>query len=403
MSMTSTDACRRSARILLLVCQPSDSPIERGAWYVWDGFCPSRETGGMTRNCVLFRVDGTKAQGWESFSRCLTFAYALQRRRRPCHFLARLEPSLLGTLVKRGENQWLSAEAPVGTSEDLEDITREIRRLRPSAVIVDDPHCSPEYLAEFIALGPLVLCLDGEASYRFPSQMVVHPQLHKSASDYDVCPGSQVLAGPRYAVVRPGIRRIRPIRGQEPPEPFRAVVALGDDPGNWTSRCVKALMAVKLLNRIDILARPGHPKLKQWEELAEANKGSVTVATETLDQSRRISRCHFAVAEADTGALELACVGVPMLLVVQNELFWPTAQRLEEEGAANLLGWHEAVKESSIRMAAENLLKDAGERRMMARAGRALIDGRGPDRLVTALEIMLHPSRTVDLDLREAA
>jgi hypothetical protein len=27
----------------------------------------------------------------------------------------------------------------------------------------------------------------------------------------------------------------------------------------------------------------------------------------------------------------------------------------------------------------------------MSRCGRKLIDGRGPDRLVTALEIMLHP------------
>jgi hypothetical protein len=33
----------------------------------------------------------------------------------------------------------------------------------------------------------------------------------------------------------------------------------------------------------------------------------------------------------------------------------------------------------------------------MARCGRQLIDGRGPDRLVTALEVLLHPSRQVAL------
>jgi hypothetical protein len=33
----------------------------------------------------------------------------------------------------------------------------------------------------------------------------------------------------------------------------------------------------------------------------------------------------------------------------------------------------------------------------MSRCGRQLIDGRGPDRLVTALEILLHPSRQVEL------
>jgi spore coat polysaccharide biosynthesis predicted glycosyltransferase SpsG len=164
---------------------------------------------------------------------------------------------------------------------------------------------------------------------------------------------------------------------------------------------VKGLLPLKHLTRIDILARLGHPKLKQWEDLAETHKGRVTVSIDTQDQSRRISRCHFAVTEADTGALELACVGVPMLILVQKEVYWPTAQRLEEDGAANLLGWHEAIKENMVRMAAENIMKDPAERRQMARAGRLLIDGRGPDRLVTALEIMLHPSRLIDI--REAA
>ena len=48
-----------------------------------------------------------------------------------------------------------------------------------------------------------------------------------------------------------------------------------------------------------------------------------------------------------------------------------------------------------------NLLTDPLERQAMARCGRKLIDGRGPDRLVTALEIMLHPSRLIGL--QEAA
>jgi hypothetical protein len=34
----------------------------------------------------------------------------------------------------------------------------------------------------------------------------------------------------------------------------------------------------------------------------------------------------------------------------------------------------------------------------MSRCGRKLIDGRGADRLVTALEVLLHPSREVQLN-----
>jgi spore coat polysaccharide biosynthesis predicted glycosyltransferase SpsG len=70
---------------------------------------------------------------------------------------------------------------------------------------------------------------------------------------------------------------------------------------------------------------------------------------------------------------------------------------LEEEGAAQCLGWHENVSAQTIRQAVQNLLNDNLERQAMSRCGRQLIDGRGPDRLVTALEILLHPSRQVEL------
>jgi len=41
----------------------------------------------------------------------------------------------------------------------------------------------------------------------------------------------------------------------------------------------------------------------------------------------------------------------------------------------------------------QELLADPLERQAMSRCARQLIDGRGPDRLVTALEVLLHPAR----------
>ena len=100
----------------------------------------------MNRAPVLFRVDAGPRIGWENLYRCLVFAGALQRRRRPAYFLAQLEPGALGLNVKRAGNDWLAADAPAGTVEDLEETLQEIRRLRPAAVIVDSPevmaHCT---------------------------------------------------------------------------------------------------------------------------------------------------------------------------------------------------------------------------------------------------------------------
>src|SRR4051794_38699145 len=80
---------------------------------------------GMNRAPVLFRVDATARQGWESLWRCVTLANALQRRRRPAYFLSQLEPGSLGLTLKRAGNEWLEAGYPAGSEEDLDETRKE--------------------------------------------------------------------------------------------------------------------------------------------------------------------------------------------------------------------------------------------------------------------------------------
>jgi spore coat polysaccharide biosynthesis predicted glycosyltransferase SpsG len=359
----------------------------------------------MNRAPILFRVDGTPEQGWERLARCLTFAAALQRRRRPVYFLSQLEPKSLALNVKRGGNNWLDADAPAGTADDLDEVIQEIRRLQPAAVIVDAP-AGEDYLAELSHAGPLLVSIDHLAGVRFPSQLIINPLLGPRREDYEYVPGAQLLLGARYALVRSEVRRTRQTRSQEGPPPFRALVSLGeDDPHGQAGDLARQLLNVSKLGRIDLVVRPFHPKLEELKALAAQSPDRLEVVTEGPEIAARIVRCHFAITAGSGWSLELASVGVPQLLIVQNEGHWPTAQRLEEEGAANCLGWHENVSAQTIRQAVLNLLDDPLERKAMSRCGRALIDCRGPDRLVTALEVLLHPSRLVEAepDFRDAA
>src|SRR5262245_41887463 len=178
---------------------------------------PSFRNRGMNRDPILIRVDGTTPTGWEHFSRCLTLAAALQRRRRPTYFLSRLEPGYLGLNVKRGGNEWLEADSPVGTPEDLDETIQEIRRLNPAAVIVDAPEANEAYLNALRATGVVLVSIDSQARVHFPSRLVINPLLGPGREAYECERGSQLLLGPRYALVRSEIRRVRPLRAQEPP------------------------------------------------------------------------------------------------------------------------------------------------------------------------------------------
>ena len=63
----------------------------------------------MNRAPILFRCDGTRSQGWESFYQCLVLAGAMQRRRRGTYFLSRLEPQTLAGPILRGGHEWNGA------------------------------------------------------------------------------------------------------------------------------------------------------------------------------------------------------------------------------------------------------------------------------------------------------
>jgi spore coat polysaccharide biosynthesis predicted glycosyltransferase SpsG len=352
----------------------------------------------MTRAPILFRVDAAPRVGWEHLWRCLVLAAALQRRRRPAYFLAQLEPGSLALAVKRGGNDWLEADAPAGTPEDLEEVLREVRRLQPAAVVVDAPEVAQDYLDALRRTGVIVVSLDSLASGAFPSHLIINPLLGPCKDSYTIHRGTQLLLGARFALVRPEIRRQRPVRAQEPAQPFRVLVALGDDDlPDQSGELARLLLNCPRVQRVDVAVRNYHPSLEALRELAATCPERLEVLSEPGEVPLRIARCHLAVTAGNGWSLELACVGIPQLLVVQSEAHWPTAQRLEEEGAAACLGWHANVSAQTVRQAVGQLLGDPQERQGMARAGRKLIDGRGPDRLVTALEIILHPSRQIPL------
>jgi spore coat polysaccharide biosynthesis predicted glycosyltransferase SpsG len=148
---------------------------------------------------------------------------------------------------------------------------------------------------------------------------------------------------------------------------------------------------------VDVVGRAHHRGLDTLRAMTEegAGAGRLEIATEANEVGQKLVRCHAAITSGTAWSLELACIGVPQLLVVQDEAYWPTARRLEEEGAATCVGSMENLQPQNFKQAVVDLLADPLERQAMARCGRQLIDGRGPDRLILALEVLLHPYRQI--------
>src|SRR5437763_3415840 len=215
--------------------------------------------GPMNRSPILFRCDGSAEQGYEAFYQCLVLAAAMQRRRRGTHFLSRLDPLSLALVAHRGGHEWREATDAVDTGDDVEATLREVRRLQAAAVVVAAPAVGEDYYRELCATGTLVVAIDSTAEITFPNRLVVNPLLGVGKERYRHERGTQLLVGTRYALVRPMVRRLRPIRAQEPPQPFRGLVMLGDDDRLGQSLpLARQLLDTPKVERVDVAVRTHH-------------------------------------------------------------------------------------------------------------------------------------------------
>ena len=358
----------------------------------------------MERYPVLFRCDADQSRGWGHLYACMTYAAALQRRRRTGYFYGNLSPFPLLAALTRAGNEYLPAAHPVGSPEDCDATLRAIRKHQVAAVVLAGDDLPVDYVREVSASGVMTVVLDSQAGYRFPSKLVINPLLGPTRSAYECERGTQLLIGARYATVRPIFRRQRALRSMEPPTPYRVLVAAGDDDlGGEALKRTRELLNTPGIDKVSVAIRNHHPQYDQVRELSRLVGNRVEVLTEINELATRLLRVHFAVTSGDAWSLEMACTGIPQLILSQNPAQAANAKELDAQGAATWLGDSRAVTARTMRDAVENLLGDPLERKGMSRCAKKLIDGRGLDRIVNALEVLLPARRRAVVSAKIAA
>ncbi len=348
----------------------------------------------VKRGPILFRCDGTPDRGWESLYQCLSLAAALQRRRRGTHFFSYLEPLSLAQMIHRANNDWSPAESQLGGVGDLEATVREVRRLNAAAVILAGDGITPEYVETLGRTGAAVLVLDSSGAISYPSTITVNPLLAPGRKAFKPLPGSQFLHGRKFALVRGVFRRQRTIRATEQPGPFRALVAFGDDDvADQTLLRTQQLLEIPKVDKVSIALRTHHERYHELKEFAADSGGKVEIVTEPKELMTRLVRAHFALTSGDAWSLELCCVGIPQLTLPSKPHHQLNAKRMDDEGVATFLGSAGDVTFEQLAEAVGIVLDDPMERLGMNRCARNLIDGRGGDRIVNGLEIVLHTPR----------
>ena len=389
----------------------------------------------------VFRCDASLRIGSGHVMRCRTLARALKRRAVESVFLCRRQPGDLIALLEQEFRVVPLQESPLpfcDSHSDGEPLSgRELyaswlgcteeqdakaclaalaeARLEPPAWLVLDHYglaapwqlCMQEGLRLADGSAPAVLVLDDLADRAHQASMLIDAnRLDPAAPDpyrNRVPEACTTLLGPAFALLDPLYPRLQPLL---PPRSqlTRVLVFFGGmNTANHAAVALEALSHPQLRHlAVDVVVGAAAPHREDLESLVRP-RPNTCLHVGLLSLAGLMARADLALGAAGTASWERACLGLPCLVVPVAENQQQGARALEAAGVARCLNLETAADPAAILQAALlELLETPDALLGMSEACMQLGDGRGLDRVVTALlgpapGLRLRPALSTDL------
>lgn len=160
----------------------------------------------------------------------------------------------------------------------------------------------------------------------------------------------------------------------------------GSDTYGFTSKIVKALFNISTNVDINIILGPNFShNIELYEVLRNAPR-KFTIIKGKADLSELMLKTDLAISAGGITLFELACLGVPTIVVCGETYEVATAERLKGKGFGINLGFGEDINENEIYNATNRLREDFNLRANMTQKGKELIDGQGSRKIREEIE-----------------
>ena len=319
---------------------------------------------------VAIRVDAGAAMGIGHAMRCATLADALTGRG---HEVVVVTTGLPPAVHER----FAAAGARVRLAHD--DPGALVVEGAPDWCVVDGYHLGGE-VAALAARHVRVAMVDdnGELPTGLAA-LVVNQNPHADRLDYPGVPAERVLRGLRYALIRPDVRRVA--RDADAPAEEPVVVVLGGtDPRRLTVDVVRRLLAT--CDRDVLVAGADHHPDR--DALVDLSAGP-RVALAAPDLVAAFGVAGLGVVGGGTTLWELAHLGIPSVALVVADNQEAGSAAAERHGVAVAVDCRAGLPADRFD-AAVTRVSAPGVGEAMARRGPLLVDGRGAERVVAAME-----------------
>ena len=338
---------------------------------------------------LLIRADASAEMGTGHVMRCMALAQAWMDAGGRAVFLTATKVGALADRLKAESMEVVPLSATAGGNDDARQTVKVARAMGTNWVVVDGYHFSPQYQQTLKQAGLSLLYID-DAGYagEYFADTVLNQNASASEKLYvNRQPYTQLLLGPRYALLRREFVEWRGWRRPIKPLATNILVTLGgSDPDNMT---LTILRASRRLSRSDLAVRvicgPANTHKEALQREMEPADEHFELYESTPKVPELMAWADLVVTAGGSTCWELAFLGAPMLMVVLADNQQAIADVLHTGRIAENLGWHACVSEEAIARELERLMTDAGRRSEMSANGQRLVDGRGASRVVSKM------------------
>jgi spore coat polysaccharide biosynthesis predicted glycosyltransferase SpsG len=222
---------------------------------------------------------------------------------------------------------------------------------------------------------------------KYHADIILNQNINAEQLRYPVDRRTRLLLGLRYLLLRPEFAK-QPVWVSESPENARRLLVTlgGADFDNQTMRVINAIEEINIDGlEAKIVVGPANRHLKELQTRVKRSKIPIQLKVNTSRMAVLMSWADLAITAGGSTCWELACIGLPALVIILTENQMAVAKGLHEKGAVTNLGWYHDLSTDQIAQAVEHLLLNAAKRKKMAAVSRKLVDGRGTARVLRNL------------------
>ena len=252
--------------------------------------------------------------------------------------------------------------------------------------VFDNYDVTEEQMITYKQNFPNLVAIDDLADRVFHVDIIINQNLGSDQLEYNTVNQPKLLLGAQYALLRKNI-----LNARRKKESKRIFMSFG---GGEVYDRIKGLLEILLVLDKDldvnitvdfVIGGKKDNKEQIRSFLSTCERLKFYFIENQMDLSPYMTRADFAVTAAGSTVFELACLGVPQIVLVIDKNQEITGQKINEIGLGKCLGDIKNLDTHIFKKTFLSFLHDDHMKQNMSRQAQSLIDGKGAKRVAVCI------------------